>query len=127
MNLYEVMFIQNPDLGEEDQSKLLARLSTTITKFGGEIIKLDDQGIRSLAYKIEKHPRGRYFLGYLEGPGSMLHEIERFLRIDENVMRFVLLKLDRRVTKEDLLPKAAPEAAPVPAPAAETQTQEEGA
>lgn len=128
MNLYEVMFIQNPDIGEEDQAKLLTRFTTTITKNGGEVIKIDDQGIRGLAYKIQKYTRGRYFLGYLEGPGSMIPEIERFLRIDENIVRFVVIKLDRHVTKEELLPKPAvePESAKEAEPAAETKTEEVG-
>lgn len=123
MNLYEIMFIQNPDVGEEDQGKLLARFNSTISKYGGEVIKIDDQGIKSLAYKVEKHYRGRYFLGYLEGPGSMIPEIERFLRLDENIMRFVVIKLDRHVTKEDLVPKAAVE--PVE-PVAEPKGEEAG-
>ncbi|HQG32461.1 MAG TPA: 30S ribosomal protein S6 [Deltaproteobacteria bacterium] len=123
MNLYEMMFIQNPDIGEEDQGKLLSRLTSTISKYGGEVIRIDDQGIKSLAYKIEKQPRGRYFLGYLEGPGSMIPEIERFLRLDENVMRFVVIKLDRHVKKEDLLPKPAVEATE---PAAEPKGEEAG-
>lgn len=124
MNLYEIMFIQNPDIGEEEQQKLLTRFSGVITKNGGDIIRTDDQGIRTLAYKIEKHPRGRYFLSYLEGPGSMVHEIERFLRLDENVIRFVVIKLDRHVTREDLMPKVAPEV--VEPTAAEIQKEEGG-
>jgi len=129
MNLYEIMFIQNPDIGEEEQQKLLSRVTTAVTKNGGEVIRLDDQGIRSMAYKIEKHSRGRYFLGYLDGPGSMVSEIERNLRIDENVMRFVLIRLDRHVTREELMPKQAaepepevqqePQAQPEPQPATE--------
>lgn len=134
MNLYEIMFIQNPDIGEEDQTKLLTKFTTTITKNGGEIIKIDDQGIRGLAYKIQKYSRGRYFLGYVEGPGSMIPEIERFLRIEENVVRFVVIKLDSHVTKEELLPKPVVEPEPVkdaePAkeaePVAETKTEEAG-
>lgn len=125
MNLYEIMFIQNPDLGEEDQGKLLTRFNATISKYGGEVVRLDDQGIKSLAYRIEKHPRGRYFLGYIEGPGSMIPEIERFLRLDENIIRFVVIKLDRHVTKEDLIPKAAAEA-PAAEPVAEPKEEEAG-
>ncbi|HNY64507.1 MAG TPA: 30S ribosomal protein S6 [Deltaproteobacteria bacterium] len=123
MNLYEIMFIQNPDIGEEEQQKLITRVTSTVAKNGGEVVRLDDQGIRSMAYKIEKHSRGRYFLGYLEGPGSMIPEIERNLRIDENVMRFVIIKLDRHVTREDLLPKPAPETTE---PEAQPQTTEGG-
>jgi small subunit ribosomal protein S6 len=127
MNLYEIMFIQNPDIGEEEQQKLLStRITSVVTKNGGDVIRLDDQGLRSMAYKIEKHSRGRYFLGYLEGPGSMVSEIERNLRIDENVMRFVVIKLDRHVTREDLMPKQAAEATPAPAAEAQPQTEEGG-
>lgn len=122
MNLYEVMFIQNPDIGEEDQEKLLTRIKAVISKNGGEVIRLDDQGTKSLAYKIQKFNRGRYFLGYLEGPGSMIPEIERILRIEEHIVRFVVIKLDRHVTREELNPKPVAEAEP----AAEVQTEKVG-
>ncbi|HOO44976.1 MAG TPA: 30S ribosomal protein S6 [Deltaproteobacteria bacterium] len=114
MNFYEMMFIQNPDLGEEDQEKLLTRLKNTIGKNGGGIIRIDDMGIRGLAYKIQKKPRGHYFLTYLEGPGSMIPEIERFLRIDENILRFVIVKLDRHTSRQDLEPKAEEKTGSVP-------------
>lgn len=137
MDLYEIMFIQNPDLGEEDHEKLFTRFRNTVSKNGGEIINTQDQGTKSLAFKIQKRSRGRYFLVHLEGPGSMVSELERFLRLDENIMRFVTIKLDSHVTREDLMPKAAAEieptaeaaAAPEAAPAAEaeeaTETEEE--
>jgi small subunit ribosomal protein S6 len=120
MNLYEMMYIQNPDLGEEDQEKLLTRLKNTIEKNDGEIIKIDDMGVRGLSYKIQRKPRGHYFLSYLEGPGSMIPEIERFLRIDENILRFVIVKLDRHTNRADLEPKPEPQSEPVP----ETQNEE---
>lgn len=127
MNYYELMFIQNPDLGEEDQEKLHTRLRNTIGKNGGDIIRINDMGVRGLAYKIQKKPRGRYFLLYLEGPGSMIPEIERFLRLDENVIRFVVVKLDRHTTRADLEPKPEPKPEPIPEPAepvSETQPEE---
>ncbi len=120
MNFYEMMYIQNPDLGEEDQEKLLTRLKNTIGKNGGEIIRIDDMGVRGLSYKIQKKPRGHYFLSYLEGPGSMIPEIERFLRIDENILRFVIVKLDKHTNRADLEPKSEPKAEEVP----ETQKEE---
>ncbi len=129
MDLYEIMFIQNPDLGEEDHEKLFTRFRNTVSKNGGEIINTQDQGIKSLAFKIQKRSRGRYFLVHLEGPGSMVSELERFMRLDENVLRFVTIKLDSHVTREDLMPKAAPEAEPAAeasseaAPAAEATSE----
>ncbi|MGO9146245.1 MAG: 30S ribosomal protein S6 [Desulfomonilia bacterium] len=118
MNLYEIMFILNPDIGEDEREKLTTRLKTIISKNKGDIIRFDDLGFKSLIYKIKKKSRGQYFLINLEGPGSMIAEIERFLRIDENVIRFVVVKLDKHVSRQDLEPKVEPqpEAAPAPAP-----------
>lgn len=117
MLLYEIMFILNPEMGEDEREKFVTRLKNTIGKNKGEVIRFDDWGLKSLTYKIKKRSRGQYFLMYLEGPGSMIAEIERMLRIDENVIRFVVVKLDSKLTREDLMPKAEPQ--PEAAPAAE--------
>ncbi len=118
MNFYEIMFILSPDIGEDEREKLTTRLKSTISKNKGDIIRFDDMGFKSLTYKIKKKSRGQFFLINLEGPGSMVAEIERFLRIDENVIRFVVVKLDKHVTRQDLEPKVEPqpEAAPAPSP-----------
>ena len=118
MNLYEIMFILNPDIGEDEREKLTTRLKAVISKNKGDIIRFDDLGLKSLTYKIKKKSRGQYFLINLEGPGSMIAEIERFLRIDENVIRFVVVKLDKHISRQDLEPKVEPqpEAAQPPVP-----------
>ncbi|MBN1635292.1 MAG: 30S ribosomal protein S6 [Deltaproteobacteria bacterium] len=110
MNLYELMFILDPDLEQDIQEKLIQRLQSTITKNSGRVIRVVDMGVTNFAYKIQKKAKGHYFLNYLEGPGSMIYEIERFLRIDENVLRFVLFKMGKHVTVEDLEEK--PEESP---------------
>lgn len=115
MNLYEIMFIVNPDIGEDEREKLISRLKNTISKNKGDIIRLDDMGIKSLAYKIQKKFRGHYFLIYLEGPGAMVSEVERFFKLDENIVRFVIVKLEKGVTRQDLEPKVEPQPEPVPA------------
>ncbi len=102
MGLYEAMFILNPDLGDEEREKVLSRFTNTISKNKGDLFRLDDLGMKSLAYGIEKKTRGRYFLAYIEGPGSLMGEMERFLRIDENVMRFLVIRQEDRVTRADL-------------------------
>ena len=109
MNIYELMFILDPELGKEEQEKLLSRLDMIVKRGEGETFRLDDLGNRQMAYKINKKARGRYFLGYLEGPGSMLSEIEHFLRIDENVLRFILVKQDEKTTRENFLKVVAEE------------------
>jgi small subunit ribosomal protein S6 len=116
MNLYEMMFIVNPDIGGDESEKVITRLKNTIGKAKGDIIRIDDMGLKSLSYKIQKKSRGHFFLVYMEGPGPMVSEIERILGIDENVLRFVVVKLGKKVTRQDLEPKAEPQPEPAPAP-----------
>jgi small subunit ribosomal protein S6 len=112
---YELMKIVNPELREDAVEKVITRFTNNVKKNDGEIIRIEDMGIKTMAYKIEKKSKGHYFLSYLEGPGKMLSEIERTLRIDENVLRFMIIKLDEHVKREDL-EKAV--VAPAPAPLA---------
>jgi len=119
MSLYELMFIINPDIGDDETAKVITRLKNTLGKFKGDLIRIDDMGLKSLSYKIEKKSRGHYFLAYVEGPGSLVAEVERIFRLDENILRFVIVKLGKNVSRQDLEPKAAeaqPEAAPAPQP-----------
>jgi small subunit ribosomal protein S6 len=101
MSIYEVMFILDPDLAEEGQEKVFTRLKTQVAKKGGEVFRMDNQGMRSLSYKINKKPRGRYFLCYIEGPGDMVSEIERTMKIDENIMRFIVIRMDDERSRQD--------------------------
>lgn len=117
---YEVMMILNPDLGADEIEKVAARYQGNVTKNGGEIIRIDDLGVKTLAYKIQKRSKGRYLLSYLDGPGPMLAEIERTLKIDENVIRFLIIKLDEEVKREDLEKPVAEEKAEVTAEAVAT-------
>jgi len=99
---YELMKIVNPELREDELEKVIGRFEKNVKKNGGEIIRIDDLGIKTMAYKIQKKSRGHYFLSYLTGPGEMFSEIERTLGNDENVIRFIIIKLDESVKREDL-------------------------
>ncbi len=117
---YELMKIVNPELREDAVEKVITRFKNNVKKNDGEIIRIEDMGIKTMAYKIEKNSKGHYFLSYLEGPGKMLSELERTLRIDENVLRFMIIKLDDHVKREDL-----EKAVVAPAPAAEAEESQE--
>jgi small subunit ribosomal protein S6 len=119
MSLYEIMFIINPDIGDDESTKVITRLKNTLGKFKGDLIRLDDMGLKSLSYKIEKKSRGHFYLAYVEGPGSLVAEVERIFRIDENILRFVIVKLGKNVSRQDLEPKA--EVQPEPAPAQQVE------
>jgi len=96
------MMIINPDLGADEFEKVTARFAGNVTKNQGEVIRIDDLGIKSMAYKIQRRSKGHNLLAYIGGPGAMLSEIERTLKIDENIVRFIIIKLPEDVKREDL-------------------------
>jgi small subunit ribosomal protein S6 len=111
---YETIFIANPDLSEEDQSALQEKVRSLVASFKGEIVKLEDWGLRKLSYQIRKSSRGRYFmLDYVAAAPALVHELERTLRLHDGVLKFLTVKTSDRVTNEQIQAlKAASQAAP---------------
>lgn len=93
---YETMFILKPTLTEEETAAQIELVKSTIEKNGGEIASCDDMGSKQLAYEIEKHKRGYYFVAYFKGQPSGLAEIERQYRINENILRFIFIKYESK-------------------------------
>ncbi|MGE4295067.1 MAG: 30S ribosomal protein S6 [Campylobacterales bacterium] len=94
---YETMFILKPTLSEEEVKAKVEFFSEIITKGGGEIAAIEMMGVRQLAYQIEKFERGHYVVIYFTGDGSMNKELERVYGITEDVLRFIVIKYERRV------------------------------
>ncbi len=98
---YETTFVVHPDLGEEDHQKIVQKALGAITQSGGEILQLQDWGVKKLAYKIKKQTRGHYiFVDYAAKPEAV-REVERLLRIDDNVLRFLTVLVDDEVDVEE--------------------------
>lgn len=93
---YETMFILKPTLTEEETVAQIDSIKAIIEKNGGEIVATDDMGTRQLAYEIEKHKRGYYFVAYFKGEPSGIKEIERNYRINENLIRFIFIKYESK-------------------------------
>ncbi|MEJ7709124.1 MAG: 30S ribosomal protein S6 [Pyrinomonadaceae bacterium] len=91
---YEVIFITNPDAGEEETTKLIEALQNTITEKGGRITKNENMGCRTLAYEIERKREGNYTLFEIEGSGQEIAELERRMRVNDQVMRFLTVRVD---------------------------------
>ena len=83
---YEVMFIVRPDMVEEDLNKLISTLDSTVTSAGGTA-KTEVWGKRRLAYKVAKFNDGIFVLMMIEGAGALVHEVERRLRVTEQIGR----------------------------------------
>lgn len=103
MRRYETIFIANPDLSEEDQNALQEKVRSLVASFKGELVKLEDWGLRKLSYQIRKSSRGRYFLvDYLAEAPALVRELERTLRLNDGVLKFLTVKTSSRVTSEQI-------------------------
>ncbi len=91
---YEVMFIVRPDVADEDLERLLQTLEANVGNSGGRITAIERMGKRRLAYTVRKFQEGVYILANLEGPGHMLKELERRLRVQELVIKFITVRTD---------------------------------
>jgi len=94
MRTYELMFILRPDMPEEDQDKLISNLESQVQTAGGTVKSLERMGRRRLAYLVRNFQDGIYVLLTLEGEGGMVKEIERRLRVNEPVIKFLTVRVD---------------------------------
>jgi small subunit ribosomal protein S6 len=107
---YETIFITRPELPEEDHVELEKKLRSTIVDWKGDLIKLEDWGMKKLGYEIHKNSRGRYFLlDYVAVP-DLVRELERYFRLNDQVLKFQTVKVNDRVPSEAAKPlqEAAP-------------------
>lgn len=110
MKKYETIFIMDPDLPEDQVQSTIERVKGIITQTeGAELLKMDDWGIRRLAYRVKKKPRGHYVLLHFAGPPTLLSELHRNFRVMDAIIKFQSVRLDER--KESTL-KAPPEEPP---------------
>lgn len=91
---YEIMFIVRPDVEEADLDKLIEGFSTHVTNGGGEVKAVEKMGRRRLAYTVRKFNDGLYVLLTIAAAGSLIAEIERRLRVSEQVIKFITVRMD---------------------------------
>ena len=117
MNRYEMIYIIDTGLEEAARKELIEKVSALIEKNGGEIEKVDETwGKRRLAYAIDYKTEGWYVLVNFKAPVELPRELERNLQINENVLRYLVIKL---VEKKHSVKPRAERPAPVAAPAEE--------
>ena len=123
---YELMFIVRPDMAEEDQDKLISTLETAVTSSGGVLKSVEKMGKRRLAYLVRRFHDGLYILLTIEGGGGLIHELERRLRVTEQVIKFLTVRIDEEQKRLDKLKaiKDARRKAAAPAPHAEESAAE---
>lgn len=95
MRRYETIIIIDPDLSAEKREPVLERVKEVIAQQDGYLAFIDDWGTRKLAYEIKKKERGYYVRFDFCGTGAMVDEIERFFRIDDRVLKYMTVLLDK--------------------------------
>ncbi|MBF0543245.1 MAG: 30S ribosomal protein S6 [Candidatus Riflebacteria bacterium] len=86
---YETLFFTEPNITEEGIETLVSKVEGAITRYGGEVEKVNRWGKRNLAYTVEKYNEGFYVLVDFKASPEVLKELERFYLINQNVLRFL--------------------------------------
>ena len=102
MRRYETIFIIDPDLSEEERAPLFERLKDLFPQHNGLLVVIDEWGAKKLAYEIKKKARGYYVRLDYCGTGVLVNEIERFFRIDDRVLKYMTVLLEKDVDVESV-------------------------
>gem|GEM_PF-197411 len=96
---WETLFIIHPERVDEKEA-VLEKFRQIVQSKAGDVLKIDEWGMRKLAYPIEKKKQGYYVLAEFYGRADLPQELENFFRIDERVIRYIIVKLEDRYNPE---------------------------
>jgi small subunit ribosomal protein S6 len=94
MPLYEHVFLARQDVSAQQVEELTAQLKGVIEQMGGKITKTEQWGVKSLAYRLRKNRKAHYVLLNVDGPSAALNEVERQERLNEDVLRYITVRVD---------------------------------
>jgi small subunit ribosomal protein S6 len=94
MPFYESVFIARQDISQTQVEGLVERYTGILTEGGGQVAANEYWGLRNLAFRIRKNRKGHYVMLNIEAPATAIAEMERNMRIDEDVMRYMTLKVE---------------------------------
>jgi small subunit ribosomal protein S6 len=132
MRRYETIVIMDPDLSDEKRQPVLKRVQDVINLENGYLALTDEWGTRKLAYEIKKKPRGYYTRFDFCGTAATVDEMERFFRIDDRVLKYMTVLLDKnadieKIKEEIASAQKAIETPPEKEPLSETQIPHDAA
>ena len=94
MALYEHVFLARQDLAQAQVDTLAENASKIVTDHGGRVVKTENWGLRSLAYRIAKNRKAHYVMLEIDAPGDTVAELERQTSINEDVIRYMTVRVD---------------------------------
>lgn len=104
-NYYELTYIINPVLEEDKFKETVDKVNKLIEDNGGDIEETDEWGLRQFAYEIDSKGSGYYVNMYFTAPAEAIASVERQMRIDDNIMRYLTLKYDAKMLRHRELQK----------------------
>lgn len=103
MPLYESVFIARQDIPAQEVEALAERFAGVIAEQGGAVARREYWGLKNMAYRIGKNRKGHYTMFHIDAPAAAVLEMERTMRIDENVLRYMSLRLDELPTEPSIM------------------------
>ncbi len=103
MRTYEVMYIVDPETPADKIEKLNDAVGKLIKKEGGEVVKMEEIGLKTMAYPIQKKEEGHYVLFEIKGTGQEIAELERRMRVNDMIMRYITVRVDEDRKKADAI------------------------
>jgi len=94
MRTYESIFIVHPEVVGDDQTAIIDKYKTILSDQGAEVLKVENWGVRTLAYQVKKQSKGCYVLMIFDAEPTVIAEFERRMRIDEMVIKFQTVVLE---------------------------------
>jgi len=109
---YEVVFIAAPTLTGEELESFINHAQTVVESKNGKVVKVDNWGKKSLAYKIKRFREGYYVVLSIEGDGSAIAELERRFRVTDYIIRFISVRIDEDLKRSEKIKAARRKKAP---------------
>ena len=109
MAIYECVYIARQELTAAQTEQLSKDLTKIVSSNSGEIKKQEYWGLRNLAYKIRKNRKGHYTMFHIEAPASAIEELERNMRLNEDVLRYLTVKIDKLPDGPSVMMTARPD------------------
>ena len=106
MRVYEELFILKPDSPEEEVDGFVDQIKQVITSGKGTVDKVDKWGVRKLAYKVSKYNEGLYVLVVFTSGPELVREVERRMRVADQVIKFITVRIDEKMKKVEKRKKA---------------------
>jgi len=103
---YEVVFVAAPTLTSEELDGFISHAQTVVEGKNGKVVKVDNWGKKSLAYKIDKFREGYYVVLTIEGDGPAIAELERRFRVTDSIIRYISVRTDMALKRSEKI-KAA--------------------